>query len=178
MVVKSESLKALVDGIWQLNEEWDELRGKKTTRRPQPPANKAQIAKLQESLSISLPADYLEMLSLHNGWNKFEGDYSLLSIEQMIEDGPMKRRVQRLMQMQEENQKTAGQHGIIVLAGPYGWYCVYFDRSTHKPDGSMKAVQWEPAGEIRRHPSFTAFLQAHKNALQQVVEKERKKLRR
>ncbi len=177
MEVESDSLLILVEGIRQLNEAWDKLRGKEPRQRLQPPAGKAQISQLQKALAIILPDDYVAMLRMHNGWENFRADYSLLSIEQMMGEGSLVKRIAQLKHTLEESQETAGHKPIIFLAGLYGWYCVYFDLSSHKPSGSMDVVQWDLGGVIRPHPGFTAYLQAHKSVLEKVVEKERKRLR-
>jgi cell wall assembly regulator SMI1 len=178
MAMDTGLLKALVERIHNLNDEWDMLRGNKPSQTVRPPATNAQIAKLQKALDTSLPPDYVEMLRLHNGWENFRADYSLLSVQEMLEDGPMKKTVAELKQIQEENAETADHDGIIFLASRFGGsFCVYFDRSTQKPDGSMEVVQWDPGGVIQRHPSFTAYLESYKSVLEEAVERERKRLR-
>lgn len=175
---KADSLNSLVEGIYQLTKEWNKLRGEEDRQQLMPSANQAAISRLQTALGVTLPRDYLAMLRLHNGWKNFRADYSLLSIEEMVGDGPMKKVLARLKEMQGESEKTARHDGIIFQAGPFGWSCAYFDRSTHKTSGSMEVVEWEPRGEIERHPSFTAYLESYQEVLEGVVAKERKRLRR
>jgi len=171
-------LKTLVTSIFDLNEEWAKLRGEKSTQKLRPPATTAQIAKLQKTLGVTLPGDYLEMLRLHNGWEDFRADYSLLSVDEMLENGPIKKTVTELKKIQQSNPQTADHDGIIFLASRVGGsFCVYFDRSTLKVDTSMEVVQWDPGGVIRRHPSFTAYLESYKGVQERAVERERKRLR-
>src|SRR5687768_13153997 len=147
---QAERLEELVTGIRDLNDESDKLEGEKPSQRLRPPATAAQIAKLQKAVGVTLPGDYLEMMKRHNGWQDFRADYSLLSVEEMLEDGPIKKTVAELKKIQQSDPKTANHDGIIFLASRVGGsFCVYFDRSTHKADGSMEVVQWDPSGVIR-----------------------------
>jgi SMI1/KNR4 family protein SUKH-1 len=177
-MAKHEGLETLVARIRQLNDEWDKLRGEKSTQKLRPPATDKQVAKLQKSVGTRLPEDYLEMLRLHNGWEDFRADYSLLSVEEMLENGPIRNTIAELKQIQEGDPRTANHNGIIFVASRVGGsYCVYFDRSTHKADGSMEVVQWAPGGVIRRHPSFAAYLESYARVLEKSVENERKRIR-
>jgi SMI1 / KNR4 family (SUKH-1) len=177
MAVRVETLEALVARIREVHDEFDVVRGEKPTQKLNAPATSAQIAGLEKALGVKLPKDYVALLRLHNGWENFHADYSLLSTEQMTRPGPMSKRIAQLKQLMQENPKTAKQDPIIILAGPYGKTAVYFDRSTAKRDGSTQVVEWDPAGEIMRHPSVTAYLQSYKSFLERMTEKERKRLR-
>jgi hypothetical protein len=167
------TIQSLVEAIRARNAEYSEVRGRESDQRLAGPATKAQIEKLEQVAGTRLPADYLEFLQLHNGWENFYADYSLLSTEQMVSGGSMAKRLQQLKELLAENPKTARQKPFIVLAGPFGKFTGYFDRSV-----KMEFVEWDPSGEIDRHKSFTAYLQASNRRLEEVIKSERKKLRR
>jgi len=64
------------------NKVWESLYEGKLN----PPASEAQIAKLQEKFGRPLPADYVEFLRLHDGWEEYEYERYLLSVQEILDE--------------------------------------------------------------------------------------------
>jgi hypothetical protein len=166
------TLGSLAEATRVLNEEYSALRRQKSKQRLMQPATKAQVAKVEQAICTRLPADYGEFLQLHNGWENFYADYSLLSTKHLTTGGALAKRLAQLKDLLGENPKSAQHKPLIILAGPFGKLAVYFDQSAR-----MELVEWDPGGEIERHKNFVAYLRASKARLEDVIKMERKRLR-
>lgn len=178
MPKRAGSLESLIEEISRVHDEYDRARGKKPRQRRRPPATPGQIAAVERSTATKLPADYVQFLRLHDGWENFHADYSLLSTADILKPtGALGKRIAELNALLKQLPATAQQNPLIILAGENGNTAVYFDRSKQTPDGNMPAVEWDPGGEILRHRSFTDYLRNYKEFLAEQLESERKHLR-
>lgn len=169
------SLMELITRISALEAELESLSGWKSSSHLGFPASADQVDTIERLAGFKLPPDYRIFLELHNGWHGFSGEYDILPAEQMTQNEIVKS-IEELKAMQRELGDPSD--GFVIMAAVGGSDLVYFDPASRRSDGTIDVVYWDPCKrEGRRHPSFLAFLEREAVVLEQIVAKERKKVR-
>lgn len=174
MSTSKEKVTALVDRISKQLVELDQVSGESLPHQLRPPATPEQIAQLERRRGVELPEDYKAFLLVHNGWEGFNGESALLSLEEMTA-GPIFDGHRELQGELVSNGQTGPGQGL-VFEGSYGTQIAYFDVSKKKAGGNLDAVFWN-IKEIDRHPTFTEYLERYSETLAQMIANEREKLR-
>ncbi len=169
-----ERMAALVERIRVQLAELDQVTGEALPNALGPPAAPAQVADLERQRRVRLPADYRAFLSLHDGWAGFSGENALLSTQEMLR-GPVFDGIAEL-QAELRRTKQTGPGTGLVLEGGYGTRMSYFDLERATTGKDPEVALWD-RGEVARYPSFTAFLEAYADSLDELIAAERANLR-
>jgi hypothetical protein len=174
MSTSKETVAALVDRIAKQLAELDAVSGEALPHQLRPPAKPDQIAQFERRRGLALPEDYKDFLLMHNGWEGFNGESALLSLEEMTA-GPIFDGHRELQSELASNGQTGPSQGL-VFEGSYGTQVSYFDVAKMKAGGNLDAVFWN-IKEIDRQPSFTEYLESYSKTLSEMIANEREKLR-
>jgi len=175
MVEAAEEMKVLVGEMvaarkeknrLQPDEEVDELLG--------PPATRQQLAELERLLGKALPPSYKAFMELHNGWDDFEGEFQILSVEDR-QGAMVKARVVELggFFVEQELENPFATWGFLVALGVTGGRLAFLDPRTVRADGEMDLVAFEYTQEEHRFGSFAEFLRHDLNLQREIIKDER-----
>lgn len=123
------------------------------------PCTAKQIASLEGVLGKPLPPSYRAFLELHNGWKNFDGDASLLAVED-VQSKWVKERIKNLGFLFEETEdEDPFKHGAIpVMLGKDAQNFLVLDPRKIRPNGEMDFVSYDLTEEEDRYKDFTSFL--------------------
>jgi SUKH superfamily protein len=174
-----EHLRALIDRIWKLNQQYYSLRGvddPETLAELQKlggPAPQEEVALVEKYFRVNLPDDYRSFLMMHNGWEGFELGPDLLSTGQLL-DPNLRRHFDELQRLGEQAEQRAKR--FIIVGSANDSYMVFLDFSASGSAGRPEIVSWDYQ-EIDRRPSFTAYLESIVEEMSGLVEGEQRRLR-
>jgi len=75
--MKADQLEKLIQRLSQAFQNSAKATGTNTKNVLLPPASEREISAYEDKNGVKLPASYRQFLLLHNGWKKFENDYTL-----------------------------------------------------------------------------------------------------
>lgn len=169
-------LRALVDRLWHLSIELDQVNDWDNPRALGQPATPSQIELVEKVAGFPLPPDYRAFLQLHNGWEGFNGENALMSAEEMSH-GPFASSVAETKDIQREISDS-GADGFVFNASVSGSDIAYMDLAAVHPDGTADVVRWDPRmREYKRYPSFKAYLAGQADLTETLIAEARGKLR-
>jgi hypothetical protein len=168
-------IEELVERVFALNQELHRLIGDESEQALGPPATEEQIEKVEKAFAIELPEDYRAFLRLHNGWREFSGGNSLLSTQEML-GGELRDSIDSLKQTQRENGEDEAAAGFVIEAS-LDLSRTFYDPATRGKDGRMELVYWRNE-ELDRFPSFTEYLETYAADLEEMIDEEKRKLRK
>lgn len=136
------------------------------------PSTMAQIAELERRLGFSLPPSYREFLSLHNGWNGFDGGAKLLAIED-FGSAWVTEKIHDLEVLFYEDGDNPFDKGMIpILLGEDNNNFLLLDPNALKSSGEMDFVAFDFTEEESRFPDFTSFLEAYLQSVKSIIDDE------
>jgi len=139
------------------------------------PATLKQIAKLEQRLGKPLPPSYRDFLELHNGWEHFDGDLNLLSVNDQDSDWVKEWLKMLAMAFEEVGEENPFDKGAIpVMLGEGEHRFLILDPRTVRPDGEMDFVKYTFAEAEDQFEDFTSFLRYDLEVEHQLIEKEKK----
>ncbi len=172
----AEVIAALVDRIAGQLAELDTLQELDEPDGRRPGVTSEQLAAFEARAGVELPEDYRAFLRLHDGWEAWNGESSLLSLEEMS-GGELFGYLQELQSELARVGDSAGSQGLIFEAS-YGMTRVsYFDLEAKQRTGVLEVVFWQQGKVVERYPSFTAFLEGYSHTLDELIVQERAQLR-
>jgi hypothetical protein len=170
----TERLESLFERISAKLAELDKITEVDPSNVRAQPASPDELVTLEKATGIDLPNDYKAFMLLHNGWKNFNGESSLLSVQEML-DGPVYEHVvsfQAELRANGVNEVASG----WVFEASFGTRLSYFDRTALASGGNLDVVYWHNR-ELGRFPTFTAYLEDYESTLDQLIIDERENLR-
>ncbi|MBE7446402.1 MAG: SMI1/KNR4 family protein [Planctomycetia bacterium] len=157
--------------VFKLNQEYYDLIRAGIKQRLNPPAKESEIAAFEKWLGQQLPPSYRIFLSLHNGWQHWEGDTHLISIEQH-QRGKYAEWIEKLKKEAWEEGNSAAIDGIFigVQLDSVGGYIL--DTSKVDDKGEMEIINLEYS-EVARYSDFIDLLQQTAEDLKGLIEDEK-----
>jgi hypothetical protein len=168
-----ERMKVLVGEMVAARKETNRLRlDEEVEEKLGAPATPQQIAELERALGKPLPPSYKAFLQLHNGWDEFEGDFQMLSVEDR--QSPMvKARSEEMGAFfpEQELENPFATWGFLIALGETSGRLAFLDPRTVGADGEMELVTFEYTQEEDRFPTFADFFVADLALQKRIVEK-------
>jgi hypothetical protein len=78
--MKADQLEKLIQRLAQAFQNSGKATGTNTKNVLLPPASEREISAYETKNGVKFPASYRQFLLLHNGWKKFENDYTLTGV--------------------------------------------------------------------------------------------------
>lgn len=136
------------------------------------PCTEAQLVELEKWLGFVLPPSYREFLSLHNGWNNFDGNAKLLAIED-FRSSWVSEKIHNLEILFYEDGENPFDKGMIpILLGEDNDNFLLLDPTTEKSNGEMEFVAFDFTEEESRFQNFLSFLEAHLKSVKIIIDDE------
>jgi hypothetical protein len=173
MAKSPKGIEGRVSEVFELNREFIELSGSGVVQKLGPPASESAIQAYEKKLGFSLPPSYRTFLSLHDGWEGFEGDIRLLSIREMTR-GEYAEWIKEVKQDAWEDGETLLIEGLIIGIDLDSTSCYVLDRAKVNEQGEMPVVNWDDE-VIARYKDFAAMLDSVAKDLKKLIRYEQKK---
>lgn len=170
-----KELQILVDRIFLLNQELNNLRGWRFSQSLGMPARQQEVEDIERRFSVQLPSDYRDFLLMHNGWRGFEGQLDLLSTSQMVDTNLMKN-FANVRALAEEGGNVLVSKGFIIQGCETSADILFYDFGECTPGQFPELVRWEHE-VIDRYPNFVAYLKDSENVLKEMVSEAQKRVR-
>src|SRR6266849_1395443 len=168
-----EKIEALVTRLFELGQTINTHHGYPAPVL-HPGATETEIKDAERIFGKSFPPSYVSFLRLHNGFERFWGDFWLVGAS-----GPHSRRafdfIRVLIAIDTEARKLLDEQAIQKFEKSGGFYlpnhlifgpnfsraAFLYDRKSLRKDGEMDVVHWaQDASRCPRYPSFVAMLEA------------------
>jgi hypothetical protein len=159
-----------VQKVFELNQKYYDLIQVRLNQELGPPALESEIADFETWLSYTLPPSYRTFISLHNGWQYWEGDTHLLSLEEM-KQGPYADLINTWKSEAWEQGQSVLLEGLVIAASLTTPGGLLLDTSTVDQRGEMEIVNWEYS-EISRYSDFVDMLQKTAQDLENLIAEE------
>jgi SMI1 / KNR4 family (SUKH-1) len=163
-------LSALIARIADKLAELDRLSEVDASHTLGEPASTEEIEAFGARAGWKLPEDYKAFLQLHNGWQNFNGENSLLSIEEMT-DGPIHEHIASF----QEDLRSGGLDDVgsgLVFEASFGTRISYFDRVGLSAMGQLQIV-FRNRRPLQRYDSFMDYLADYEKMLDKFIADER-----
>lgn len=169
--VDSFTIERWVQEVFKLNQEYYDLIQAGIKQQLNPPAKESEIAAFEKRLGQRLPLSYRIFLSLHNGWQHWEGDTHLISIEQQ-QRGEYAEWIQKLRRESWDEGNSAAMDGIFigVQLNSVGGFVV--DTSKVDDRGEMEIINLEYS-EVARYSDFIDLLQQTAEDTKTLIQEEK-----
>jgi hypothetical protein len=184
--MKADQLEKLVERLSQAFLNSAKATGSNTKNVLLPPASEREISAYEAKNGVKFPESYRQFLLLHNGWKKFENDYTLTGVSGPHTDQALRdfKKLEKAFLQQwktagrstdakfiESYQAASGDGGTLEDAKLYLPALVkfgtnlangYFAFNPRRPDkdGEPEVISGYFLTKIlRRHKNFIAFLE-------------------
>jgi hypothetical protein len=174
MTTVTPVLSALIARIADKLAELDRLSEVDASHLLGEPTSMEEIEAFEARVGLKLPEDYKAFLLLHNGWRDFNGESSLLSIEEMT-DGPIHEHIASF----QADLRSGGLEDVgsgLVFEASWGTQLSYFDRAGLAATGKLQIVFWNRR-VLERYDSFVDYLADYEKTLDKFIADEQENLR-
>jgi hypothetical protein len=175
MTEYEKTVKDLVEQLVAARKEKNRLRrDEEVDEKLGPPATPQQLAELERLLGKSLPPSYRAFMALHNGWDEFQGDFQLLSVEDR-QSAMVKARSEEMGAFfpEQELENPFATWGFLVALGQTSGRLTFLDTRAVDADGEMEVAAFEYTEEEARFASFAEFLKDDLKLQLDIIEHER-----
>jgi len=164
------TLEHWIHEVFKLNREYYELIQAGIEQELNPPAQENEISDFENQVGFSLPYSYRLFLSMHNGWQHFEGDKHLLSLHEQTSG--------KYFEWINGQKNRAWEEGnVTIMEGLFiggqlndvGGYI--FNTSSTDERGEMEIVSLD-YGIIARYSDFVDLLKKTAEDLQEIINEE------
>jgi hypothetical protein len=173
-VAARSDLETLIQALIQAKRDYSKIALDREARfRLGEPCSREQLEELASRLGKPLPPSYRAFLTLHNGWEGFDGIAHLLSVEDH-EKKWVKEWVSNLSSLFEEEPAAdpfrAG--ALPVLLGDGERTFMVLDPRSSRPNGEMEFVSFDYTERERGFRTFTSFLKYDLKLTREMIEDE------
>lgn len=165
----------IVKRHFELNRELMQLMKMTDVQRLGPPASEQDLARIEREFRVRLPHDYRDFLRRHNGWSGFDGELDLLSTQQM-RDERIRNQIDTIAYSLREAGLLPSEKIFIIQGSPTAKEITFYGFS----DGGGEEPQlfsWD-GEELDDYTDFTDFLRSSLEALEDLIEEEKSRLRK
>jgi len=166
-------IKALIQELFAAAAAFKKSRGYPAPKL-YPGASAAEIEAAEKKRKIKFPGTFTEFLGLHNGFDGFWGDYSLIGVK-----GEHTKKalafIKMLVEIDTDERELSSERAIKkyesegefylpnypIVGTDFGSSIILFNPRKTRPDGEMEVVFWSPEGSpFTRYGSFAEMIQA------------------
>jgi hypothetical protein len=156
-IISPGTIEEWIQEVLRLNEQYYTLIEVESEQALGPPNTEERIRQLEDHVDYRLPPSYRMFLSLHDGWNNWEGDERLLSIGDFY-SGRYFEQVRKIKQFAWDEGISVLVEGIVVGVCLTSASLLLLDPTRTDERGEMEIVNWEHT-EVERFPDFLKLLQ-------------------
>jgi hypothetical protein len=168
--IDRETIELWVQRVFELHARYIELTESGVVQKLGAPASDRDLNAFETFLGYSLPASYRMFLSLHNGWQCFEGDEHLLAIQQQMR-GPYAEWIRTMKAEHWDEGREVILEGLIIGVELNSSSSLILDTRKRDKRGEMDVVNWEFA-EVARYSDFLDMLKKQAVDLEELIEEE------
>lgn len=169
--IDRETLEHWIYEVFKLNQEYYSLIQADIEQKLNPPAQEAEISAFENWIGISLPPSYRMFLSLHNGWQCFEGGTHLISLDQQRR-GEYAEWIKKLKSSAWEEGSAVLITGIFigVQLNEVGGYILDISKTDDRSEMEIINQEYD---EVDRYSDFVDFLQKTAEDLEGLINEEK-----
>jgi len=161
-----------IQKVYELNAEYHERIDLDVKQILAPPASEKELEEFEVQLGYRLPPSYRLFLSLHNGWQHWEGDTDLISIAER-QHGEYAEHIRILKEDAWEAGHAAVVEGLFIGLNLDSSGAFILDTQKIDKRGEMEIINYE-YDEIARYSDFLDMLKKTAKNLEEIIAEEGK----